>query len=533
MALRAVRVLALGIAAAALLVLVAITLGIPTALGVPLSRFREPTWALWAALALFVTAHERPRESWRRAVGRAVSILGSGPFFGRMAATLFALYLLVSVRIHLSFHTFSHDFSMFDESLWWSHHGRFLYAPVLGRSYLTEHFSPILALLVPLHALFSSPWLLVVANAALLGTAVFPLRAMLDAIGLPPAARNVACLVYLTSPITASALDYGFHVESFLPLLVFSLYAAHLRGPAWAYAILLVAALAIKEDVGLYLVGFGAFLFVAEKRRARGALTAAAGLAWVLLVVWVVSPRLAGASGEYRFLSRWSQWGSGIGGVLGGMAAHPGAVLQALIAPTYLLFFWRLVFTPFFTRWGWLLFVIPWGLGATSGSRPQATLGLYYGLPLLAFAGLAAARGVMAVHGTRSVSESRGPVGVQVAALAPALAAIAIALNVSHFTIQPIPPGRDAVLTEIRRIPPGATVQAMPTLYPDLRYEQPKAVLMPGDSLTAQYVLLRTDTTAWPFSTVQVNALTARAIASGTYRTHFDRGGFRVLMRRS
>ncbi|HEU4765679.1 MAG TPA: DUF2079 domain-containing protein [Candidatus Eisenbacteria bacterium] len=533
MALRAVRVLALGIAAAALLVLVAITLGIPTALGVPLTRFREPTWALWAALALFVTAHERPRESWRRAAGRAVSVLESRPFFGRMAAAALALHLLVSVRVHLSFHTFSHDFSMFDESLWWSHHGRFLYAPVLGRSYLTEHFSPILALLVPLHALFSSPWMLVVANAALLGAAVFPLRTLLDALGLPPAARNVTCLVYLTSPITASALDYGFHVESFLPLLVFALYAAHLRGPAWAYAILLVASLAIKEDVGLYLAGFGAFLFVAEKRRARGALTAAAGLAWVLLVVLVVGPRLAGATGEYRFLSRWASWGSGIGGILGGMASHPGAVLLALIAPAYLLFFWRLIFTPFFSRWGWLLFVIPWGLGATSSSRPQATLGLYYGLPLLAFAGLAAARGVAAVQETRSSSEPGSALGRRLAALAPALAAIAVALNVAHFTVQPIPQERDAVLTEIRRIPPGATVQAMPTLYPDLRYEQPKTVLMPGDSLMAQYILLRTDTTAWPFSTEQVNTLTDRAVASGAYRARFDRGGFRVLMRRS
>jgi hypothetical protein len=450
-----------------------------------------------------------------------------------MAAAALALYLLVSARAHLSFHTFSHDFSMFDESLWWSHHGRFLYAPVLGRSYLTEHFSPILALLVPLHALISSPWLLVAANAALLLAAVFPLRALLDALGLPPAARNVACLVYLASPITASALDYGFHVESFLPLLVFSLYAAHLRGPAWAYAILLVAALAIKEDVGLYLAGFGAFLFAAEKRRARGAMTAAAGLAWALLVVLVVSPRLAGATGEYRFLNRWAPWGSGFGGVLGGMAAHPGAVFLALTAPTYLLFFWRLVFTPFFTRWGWVLFLIPWALGATSDSRPQATLGLYYGLPLLAFAGLAAAHGIAALRTARRSAEPGSALGRRLAALAPALAAIAVALNVAHFTIQPVPPERDAVLTEIGRIPPGATVQAMPTLYPDLRYEQPKAVLMPGDSLTAEYVLLRTDTTAWPFSTAQVNALASRAIASGTYRARFDRGGFRVLMRRS
>jgi len=530
-ALRAVRVLALALAAAALLLLVAITLGIPASLGVPLTRFREPTWALWVALALFVTAHDRPRDAWRRAIGRAGSILESGAFFSGMTVLALALYLLVSFRLHLSFHTFSHDFSMFDESLWWSHHGRFLYSPVLGRSYLTEHFSPILAALVPLHALIPSPWLLVALNALLLAAAVLPLRSLLDALDLPRATRNLACVVYLASPITTAALDYGFHVESFLPFLVFALYAAHRRGPGWLYAALVVAALAVKEDVGLYLVGMGAFLFVAEKRRLRGALTAAAGAAWVLAVVFLISPKLGGASPEYRFLSRWEHWGQGVSGVLGGMASRPAAVLLALAAPTYLLFFYRLAFTPFFTRWGWLLVVIPWVLGATSSSRPQATLGLYYGLPLLAFAGLAAARGVGALHGARSSPRPGSEAGGAV--LAPVLAAIALVLNVAHFTILPIPPERGAVLSEIRRIPPRASVQAMPTLYPVLPYGQPKAVLMPGDSLTAEYVLLRTDTTAWPFSTAQVNALTARVIASGAYLPRFDRGGFRVLMRRS
>lgn len=531
MALRALRVLALAIAAAALLLLVAIALGIPASDGVPITRFREPTWALWGALSLFALARPHPRAYLRQAAARAGEALGSAPFFGRMAAATLALYLLVAARAHLSFHTFSHDFSMFDESLWWSHHGRFLYSPVLGRSYLTEHFAPILALLVPLHALVSSPWLLLAANPALLWAAVFPLRSLLDAEGVSKTARNVACLVYLTHPVTVAALDYGFHVESFLPLVIFGLWAAHRRGPAWAYAALLLAALAIKEDVGLYLVGLGAFLFVAEKRRARGALTAAAGLAWVLLVVFVVGPRLSGGSGEYRFLSRWSSWGRGAAGVLGGMASHPAAVLVALLAPTYLRFFYRLVFTPFFTRWGWILFAIPWAIGATSGSRPQATLGLYYGLPLLSFAGIAAAQGIASIRVT-SVAGNRA-VGIAGSGwLPPALAALAIALNVAHFTMPAIPAERGDVTALIARIPSDATVQAMPSLYPRVRYGQAKTVLMPGDSLKADWILLRRDTTAWPFSSGQVDDLAAEGTASGAYEARFRRGGFLLLMRR-
>lgn len=84
----------------------------------------------------------------------------------------------------------------------------------------------------------------------------------------------------------------------------------------------------------------------------------------------------------------------------------------------------------------------------------------------------------------------------------------------------------------LKAIPRRASVQAMPALYPALRYEQPKAVLMPGDSLTADYVVLRSDTTAWPFAKEQVERLAEEAIASGTYEARFLGGSFLMLRRR-
>lgn len=516
------RILAMALAVAAMALLAAILLGIPSSFGAPLIRFREPTWALWGALVLFAIAHERPSESVRHAAERARAILGSATFYGRMAAVLLALYLLVAIRSHLSFHTFSHDFSMFDEALYQSSHGRFLFAPVLGRSYLSEHFAPILAVLVPVHRFIPTPYLLVVVNAVLLWAAVLPLRSLLDSFGLSRTTRNLACLVYLTNPVTVAALDYGFHVEAFLPFVLFALAVTHRRGSPWGYGAWLLLALAIKEDVGLYLLGWGAFLRVAERRPWKGALTILVSAAYVIAVLGVVNPMLAGGAREYRFLSRWEAWGSTPVGIASGLLTHPIALIAAVAAPAYLLFFYRLVFTPFLTRWGWLLFTIPWVLGATSASRPQATLGLYYGLPLLSFAALAAAYGLASKRG-HDIAASR---------LGPAIAALAIVLNVAHFTIQPIPPERRALLNAIDHIPRDARVQAMPSLYPLLGYERPKSVLMPGDSLTADYVLLRSVTTAWPFSTEEVERLAEGAIQAGNYEATFHRGAFWILKRR-
>ena len=520
-ALVAVRILAATIVMAAAVLLIAILFGLPASYGLKLTRFREPTWALWGALALFAVARERPAAFLRQAADRAGIIVGSPRFLGWVTAAFLALYVVVSLSVHHSFHTFSHDFSMFDESLYQSHHGRFLYSPVLERSFLSEHFSPILAALVPIHALVSTPYLLVIANAALLWAAVFPLLGILDSLGTTRVVRHLAGIVYLANPITVSALDYGFHIESFLPVMLFGAYLAHRRGKPWLYAAMTVLTLAVKEDVGLYLVGLGAFLVFAERSRARGTLTAMAGASWLLIYLLVVGPALASGESEYRFLSRWDRWGSDPFGILVGMATHPIAWFLAMAAPTYLLFFWRLLFTPFWGRWGWLLVVIPWTLGATSGLRQQATLGLYYGLPLFAFAAIAASHGLASPEGKRILASP----------IAPVLAALAVVLNVAHFTIHPVPPERAPLLEALRRIPPSASIQAMPTLYPTLGYDRPKSVLVPGDSLGADYVVLRFDTTAWPFSRDQVTRLAEDAINAGGYIETFRQGTFLVLRR--
>jgi hypothetical protein len=482
-------------------------------------RFREPTWVLYGALALFAVLRPDPRAYLGGVLRRAREILDSPRFFPAASGILLAIYLLVGLTTHLSFHTFSHDFSMFDELLYWSHHGRPFFTPIYGGSFLGAHVSPILMLLVPLHWLAPSPYLLVLLHPLLLWAAVLPLRGLLDAQGVPRAVRNLACVVYLTNPITVATLDYGFHLEVFLPVLTFGLFLAHRRGPAWAYWALLAGALGVKEDVGLYVAGLGAYLFAAERRRARGAITTLCGVLATLAALYVVIPRLNDKG--YGLMSLWSQWGSGPVEIVLAMATHPLALLGALLAPSYLLFFYRLGGTPFLARWSILLFGAPWVITATSGLAQQARLGIYYGLPLLVYSGLASAAALGGAT-MRRVYASRW---------APPLAALVVTLNVAHFTFFAVPRERWDVLRVLGDIPRGATVQAMPCFFPVLRYEQQRALLMPGDRLTADYVVLRSAVTAWPFRAEEVERAVREALESGGYASRYGQGGFWVLER--
>ena len=483
--------------------------------------FREPTWVLYGALALFVLAR-RDRALFIRAwAGRLHSILDGARFFPTMAGAMLLLYLDAAWTQHLSFHTFSHDFSMIDEALM-PHPGRpLLYSPLLGRSFLSEHFSPILLLLVPLHALVRSPWLLVTLQPVALWASVVTLRPILTRLGVSGAAGNVACLVCFNHPVQIATLLYLFHMECFLPLFVFAMVLAYLRGSIWMYAAAVALTLAVKEDAGLYVAGFGLYAALGDRRRALGLLTAAAGIAWTAFAIRVGMPAMGGPEHAYPSLSRWSAWGRGPASILWGFLSHPGRFARALLGWSYVKFFASLLFTPFLGPACLLLFVVPWIVPATSASVQQAVLGLYYGAPLLACSAIAGAFG-LASAAYRRVASPR---------LVLAAACAAVALSVSHLSYPEIPRGRGRFLHELSAIPDTAVVQAMSCFYPVLGYRREKSLIAGGTELNAGYAILRTDETPWPLRPGEPRAIVDRALASGSYENLSSVRDFYILRR--
>ncbi len=517
---RILRAAALGLAAASGLFSILIALNrVP--LGLHLTRFREPAWVLYGCLALWVAGRPSSRTWVRERWPVAVRWAARPESFRWTSGLMLALFVLSTLTQHWSFRTFSHDFSMIDEALWYSHHGRFLYSPVLGRSFLSEHFSPILALLVPLHALFPTPYLLLVIQPLALWASGLALRAVLRQEGADPAAAHLVTLAYLNSALMVSTLDYVFHMECFLPLAVFAMFLCYRRGQWLGYAATGLLALSIKEDVGLYLAGLGLWEALAERRRGVGLVTLAVGLAWTWAAVTIAIPRAAPGSEGYVFAARWAHWGEGPLAIAWGLASRPIELARDLCAGPYLGTFAACLFIPFAVGGSALLVLAPWVVNATSGLPAQQQLLLYYGIPLLTFAALASALGLRRV--TPWLDAHRG---WKVAA-----AVLVLTLNVSHLSFPRIPVGRQRVEHEIARLPAGASVQVMPSLYPLLPYGGAHRVFWRGDSLAARFVLLATEGSTWPFSAAEVLRLSGEAEASGTYRERARMAGFLALER--
>jgi hypothetical protein len=279
----------------------------------------------------------------------------------------------------------------------------------------------------------------------------------------------------------------------------------------------------------LYLAGYGVWRMVASGRPSpagtdpdravlSGALFVAIGLAWTSFCLEVAIPHFAPPGEGFRFLDRWSSWGTSPLAVLAGWITHPLEVIDRLLGRAPLRLFGAMLFVPFLPASGPLLFAAPWLLNVTSDDGQQSGLSLYYGIPVVAFASVAAVEGLR-TRAFRRLARSRA---------AAAAVILAVILNVAHFRFPPIAPHRAEFLRALREIPPGATVQAMSCFFPVLDPSYDRRLIDRPAPIDAPWAVIRTRSTTWPLSGAQAEELLRQARADG-YRVLADLDGAVLL----
>ncbi|MFD3658141.1 DUF2079 domain-containing protein [Streptomyces sp. NPDC058620] len=216
------------------------------------------------------------------------------------AAVLCALYFLYSCLQYRNFGSPSWDLGIFEQEVR-AYAG--LNAPVVdikGPGYLIlgDHFSPVVALLVPLYWIWPSALALLFAQAALFAaSAVVVGRTTQQLLG----GRSGLCatVAYGLSWGLQEAVKSDFHEIAFaVPLL--ALVCRALLTRRWTAAVLWSLPLVlVKEDLGatVAVVGFLLFLY---GRRLQGALLAAFGVLAFVLTVFVLIPA-ASSQGTYDY----------------------------------------------------------------------------------------------------------------------------------------------------------------------------------------------------------------------------------------
>lgn len=217
------------------------------------------------------------------------------------AVGFFALYVTYSLSLHYTYRTTGFDLGIFEQIVRSYAAGQLPESSLKGPDFpiMGDHFSPILATLAPLYALWPSPNSLLTAQAALLAASIWPVtRVAIDRFG--PWLGAAISIAYGTSWGLQSALAFDFHEACFaVPLMAWVCHDLHYRrfGRAACAALPLIL---VKEDLGITVAAVGVYIFLHGRRR-LGAALCATGAGAAIAVLFVVIPAF-NPGGENTYL---------------------------------------------------------------------------------------------------------------------------------------------------------------------------------------------------------------------------------------
>lgn len=242
------------------------------------------------------------------------------------------------------------DLGLFSQAIWQFSQWQMPASSIKGLTSLwADHFHPILVLLAPLYWIKPDTRLLLLAQALIVSAGVFPIFNI---------ARNklknnfvAFCFAFgwLFFLGTQQAIGYGFYPETLA--IVFLAYAYYFfwEKKYLRYWLFILLAMACKEDISLYIIFWGLYVFLFENRKV-GFFTVLAGGLWFKMAMAVII-KLRGSAYSYF---DYNQLGANIPSALKTIFSKPIYTLQVFFVPaikikTMFYFFTSVSFLAFFS----------------------------------------------------------------------------------------------------------------------------------------------------------------------------------------
>ena len=262
--------------------------------------------------------------------------------------------------------------------------------PALGYHRLGQHFTPILALWIPLVGLLGK-WALPMLQVVLITAAGLVLHRLAQQQLKPDLAAMVTIAFYGANAVIAPCMLSNFTDLSQLPLCVFLLLLGLERQQRWLTWAAALAIPLIREDTGVVLMGVGIWLGLRRKGRWPMAVTLILfGGGWVALSTNVLMPLFSADNAQRFMVENFGQYLEGRDQassleVLGLVLRQPLVLLRELVSPpgntiTYLLAQGLpLILVPFISIDSWLLMGLPLlGLLLAQGFNNPLSISIRY-----------------------------------------------------------------------------------------------------------------------------------------------------------
>ena len=254
-----------------------------------------------------------------------------------LALAFTVTFLYLNTRQYLSFSLQAPDIDRFDQALWNTLRGRFLFSTVPNKSILAYHFSPYMALLSPLLLIWSDVRILFAAQILGITVTGLILFKMVED-KRPWLALILLTAFYLNASLQSVTLIEFRRVTLAMPFIALAIYGLY-KDKRWLMLLGIIPALLIKEDLGLLVAAMGIYLLLVKRDWKWGLSITALGLVWtVAMVVWVL-PAIRG--GRYDQIGYFSGWGSSPQEIAGNILSNPSRTLQSMFDREAAAALWR------------------------------------------------------------------------------------------------------------------------------------------------------------------------------------------------
>ena len=260
-----------------------------------------------------------------------------------------ALMTLFALDLHRNFLTIACDTAAFQNTIVNTLDGRwFRDTAYNGPNYLGLHNIPVLLLIAPIYAVYPSADLLFVLQVWGVYSTMIPLYLLgVEILRKPPVAFLIAATA-LASPIFFHMALAPFHPESWILAAVLWSCLFYRRNQWRGFWISLVFGLSCGEQAPLIYLALGLSWLLCEdglawrKRYAKCAL--AAGFAWLILSVGIVTPSMHSPGQQNLVAYNYSNWGiHSFMGLAGAVAHDPFRALGLLFSPSRWFYLFSLV----------------------------------------------------------------------------------------------------------------------------------------------------------------------------------------------
>lgn len=258
-----------------------------------------------------------------------------------LAYTIF--FSFYTIRYHRNVHSTSYDLAL-ENNLVWNilHRGSFFKtSPGLGptASHFGLHAYFFAYVIAPVYALWQTPEMMLIIQAALMGGSALPLYFLAERrVGSGMAAVLAVC-VTCYAPMHGANL-YDFH---YTPLSTFFLwltfYLLDARRDRWAILAAIVTA-SVREDIPPGMVVIGLYFILSRERPRAGTILAAIAGVYFVVLKMIVMPRWLADSSSYTYIYQglMPEGENGYGGVLKTVVGNPGFTLATLLKQEKLIY---------------------------------------------------------------------------------------------------------------------------------------------------------------------------------------------------